>query len=107
MLVEQFDEFCEIGKRTGPTIDLVDHNDVDAALANFFYELAQRWALDRSARKASVVVAVADQSLPSVGLALDVGLGGLALVDERVELLLRRLEARSRPLPNKGALELG
>ena len=44
-------------------------------------------AVHRAAGIAAVVEAVADQSPALVGLALDVGLGGLALVVEGVELL--------------------
>ena len=32
MGVEQLDQFGEIGKRTGETVDLVDDDDVDPAL---------------------------------------------------------------------------
>ena len=31
MGIEQFDQFCEVGQRSGEAIDLVDDDDVDLA----------------------------------------------------------------------------
>ena len=93
--VEQFDQLGEVGERAGQPIDLVDDDDVDPSRRDVVEQLLQGRPLHRPAGKAAVVVAVADQPPAFMGLALDVGFGGLPLVVERVELLLQAA-ARSR-----------
>jgi hypothetical protein len=34
MGIEQFDQFCEVGQRSGQPIDLIDHDDVDLSGSN-------------------------------------------------------------------------
>ena len=34
MGIEQFDQFCEVGQRSGEAIDLVDEDDVDLAASD-------------------------------------------------------------------------
>jgi hypothetical protein len=86
MLVEQLYQLGKIRQRTGETVNLVDHDDVDFAAADIVEELLQGRTLEGGAGQAAVVVPGADQPPALVGLALDVGLAGLALGIEGVEL---------------------
>ena len=88
MCVEELHQLGEVGKRTGEAIHLVDDDDVDPALFHVVEQFLQRRSLYRTAGKAAVVVTVADQLPAFMGLALDIGLRGFALIVERVELLL-------------------
>src|SRR5215208_4898806 len=63
-----------------------DH--VDAAGPDLAEQPLQRRSFHRSAREAAIVVAGRQAAPAFMGLTLDVGLGCLALVVERVELLL-------------------
>jgi hypothetical protein len=68
------------------SVDLIDHDDVDLAAADILQELLQGGAVEGGAGQASIVIAGPDQSPPLVGLTLDIGLAGLALGVERIEL---------------------
>ena len=92
--VEQLDQLGEVGQRAGQAVDLVDHHHIDAAVADVGQELLQGRAFQRSAREAAIVVAVAQRAPAFMGLALDIGLGGLALVVEGVELLVEAMLGR-------------
>ena len=92
--VEHLDELREVHQRARQPVDLVDHDDVDQPLLDVGEQPLQRRALQRAAGEAAVVVGLADQR-PALGaLAGDVGLAGLALGVQRVELLLQPLLAR-------------
>jgi hypothetical protein len=41
MGIEQFDQFCEVGKRSGQPIDLIDHDDVDLSGSNIVQQPLQ------------------------------------------------------------------
>ncbi|MEI2757102.1 MAG: hypothetical protein V9F46_11700 [Chitinophagaceae bacterium] len=70
-------------------VDLVDDHHVDQPVLDVGQQPLQAGALQRAAGDAAVVVLIADQH-PALGaLAGDVGLAGLALGIERVELLLQ------------------
>ena len=87
--VEHLDQLGEIHQRAAEAVDLVDHHHVDAAGLDVGEQPLQRRAFQRRAGDAAVVVAVGHQH-PAFGLlAGDVGLAGLALGIERVELLLQ------------------
>ena len=84
--VEQLDQLGEIGQRAGEPVDLVDHHDVDLAGPDIGQELLQGRAVERGAREAAIVVVVGNEPPALMRLALDIGLAGLALGVERVEL---------------------
>ena len=85
------DELREVHQRARQPVDLVDHDDVDQPLLDVGEQPLQRRPLQRAAGEAAVVVGLADQR-PALGaLAGDVGLAGLALGVQRVELLLQPL----------------
>ena len=86
MLVEQLDQLGEIGERAGQPVDLVDHHDVDLAGPDIGQQALQGRAVEGGTREAAIVVVVGDQAPALMRLALDIGLAGLALGIERVEL---------------------
>ena len=87
--VEHLDQLGEVGQRAAEAVDLVDHDHVDQPVLDIRQQPLQAGALQRAAGDAAVVILVADQH-PALGpLAGDVGLAGLALGVERVELLLQ------------------
>ena len=89
--VEHLDQLREVHQRARQPVDLVDHDDVDQPLLDVGEQPLQRRPLQRAAGEAAVVVGLADQR-PALGaLAGDVGLAGLALGVQRVELLLQPL----------------
>ena len=89
--VEDLDELGKIHQRAAQPVDLVDHDDVDPLALDVGQQPLQRRPLQGRARDAAIVVAVGHQH-PAFGLlAGDIGLAGLALGVERVELLLQAL----------------
>src|SRR5271166_2738396 len=72
-----------------PVLDLVDDDHVDLPRPDIVQQLLERRPLHRPARKAAIVIAFADELPSLMGLAFDVGFGGLALVVESVEVLLQ------------------
>jgi hypothetical protein len=50
MLIEQLDEFCEVGQRTGQAVDLVDDNHIDFAGAHVVEESLQSRSVGVAAR---------------------------------------------------------
>ncbi len=92
--VEDLDQLREIHQRAAEAVDLVDHDDVDQPVLDVGDQLLQRGAVQRAAGEAAVVVAVA-QADPALGLlAGDVGLAGLPLGVEAVELHVEPFLAR-------------
>ena len=89
--VEDLDQLGEVHQRPGQPVDLVDHDDVDQPLLDVGEQLLQRRPFQRAAGEAAVVVGVSDQRPALRALAGDVGLTGLALGVQRVELLLEAL----------------
>ena len=85
--VEHVDQLGEVHQRAGEPVDLVDDHDIDQPGLDVGEQPLQRRPLQRAAGDAAVVVAVGHQH-PALGpLAGDVGLAGLALRVEGVELL--------------------
>jgi hypothetical protein len=41
MGIEQFDQFCKVGKRSSQAVDLVDHNHVDLSGSNIIQKPPQ------------------------------------------------------------------
>ena len=87
--VEHLDQLGEVHERAGEPVDLVDDDDVDPARLDVGEQPLQGRALQRAAGEAAVVVAVGNQHPAFLPLAGDVGLAGLALGIEAVELLLQ------------------
>ena len=86
--VEHLDQLREIHQRARQAVDLVDHHHVDQPVLDVGQEPLQGRAVQRAAGDAAIVILVAHQH-PALGaLAGDVGLAGLALGVEAVELLL-------------------
>ena len=88
MLVKELNQLGEVGERSGEAIHLVDDDHVDATGSDLAEQPLQRRSLHRSAREAAIVIAARQAAPAFMGLALNVGLGCLPLVGERVELLL-------------------
>jgi hypothetical protein len=86
MLVKKLDQLREISQRPGQPVDFIDDNDIDLAGCDFAQKCLQGRAIERGAGKRPVVIAVGNKAPAFVRLALDVGLAGLALSVERVEL---------------------
>ena len=45
MGIEQFDQFCEVSKRSGEAIDLVDDDDIDLPASDIVQKLLQVWTV--------------------------------------------------------------
>ena len=106
MAVEQLDQLGEVGQRAGQTVDLVDDDDVDLSGADIVQQALQGWAVGVAAREAAIVVFGPDQRPAGMRLASDVGLGGIILGIERVEVLLEPLVGRD-PGVDRAADRLG
>ena len=89
--VEQLDELGEVGQRAGQPVDLVDDDDIDLSGADIVQQPLQRRAVGVAAGEAAIVVFGPDQRPAGMGLASDIGLRGLVLGIERVEVLLEPL----------------
>ena len=87
--VEHLDQLGEVDQRAAEAVDLVDDHDVDLAAFDVGQQPLQRGTLQGAAGEAAVVVAVADRHPALRLLAGDIGLAGLALGVEAVELLSR------------------
>ena len=92
--VEQLHQLGEVGQGTGEPVDLVDHDDVDLPGPDILQEPLQGRAVGRSAGIAAVVIPGAQQGPAVMGLAADIGLGGLMLGVEGVELLVQPIFRR-------------
>ena len=91
MRLEHVHQLGEVGQRAAQAVDLVDHHHVHLPALDVGQQPLQRRPLQRAAGEAAVVVAVADQH-PALGaLGGDVGLAGVALGVEGVELLVEPL----------------
>ena len=84
--VEHLDQLGEVHQRAAEAVDLVDDDDVDEPGLDVGEQLLQGRALQRAAGEAAVVIALADGGPAFRLLAGDIGLAGLALGVEGVEL---------------------
>ena len=89
--IEDLDDLGEVGQRAGQPVDLVDHHNVDLAGRDVGQQTLQGRPLHGAAGEAAVVVRGRQHDPALVLLAPDVGLAGLALGVQRVELLLQPL----------------
>ncbi len=87
--VEHLDDLGEVGERAGQAVDLVDHHRIDLAGVDIGEQALQGGAFHRAARIGAVVIGGLDQMPAFAGLASYIGLAGLALGMEGVELLLQ------------------
>ena len=94
MGIEQLDQFGEVGQGPRQTVDLVDDNDVDPPGADIVQQLLQVGTVGGSAGIPAIVIAGPDQGPAGMGLALDVGGGGIVLGVQRVELLVEPMIGR-------------
>src|SRR5208282_226113 len=84
-----FNHLGEVGQRSGETINLVHHDDVDQLLADVLKQALQGRAFHRPAGKAAIVVMSLDE-LPTLALlASDEGFAGFSLRMQRIEFLLQ------------------
>ena len=84
----------KVHQRARQAVDLVDHDHVDQPVLDVGEQLLQAGAFQRAARDAAIVILIAHQH-PAFGLlAGDIGLAGLPLGVEAVELLLEPFLAR-------------
>ena len=94
VLVEQLDELGKIRQGAGQAVDLVDDDDVDLAGSYVLQEPLQGRPVGIAAREAAIVVFGSQQRPAGMGLAADIGLRGVILGVERVEVLLEPLIGR-------------
>ena len=92
--IEQFDQLGEIGQRPGQAVDLVDDDDVDLAGPHVCKKPLQGRAVGIAAGKAAIVVLGPQQRPAGMGLAADIGLRGVILGVQRIEVLFQPLVGR-------------
>ena len=88
MGVEQLHQFGKVCQRPRQTVDLVDDDDVDLPGADVIQQLLKVGTVGGPAGVPAVIVAGPDRGPAGMGLAFDVGGGGLVLRVQRVELLV-------------------
>src|SRR5258708_4229424 len=93
VMLEGLNQLEKIQHRARKTIDLVNDHDIDAAGLNVSHETFKGRAVERAAGHAAIVVAVRDLDPTFPALACDVGLAGLPLGVQRVELHLEAILA--------------
>ena len=91
MRVEDLDHLGEVGERTGQTVHLVYHHDIDQPFPNMREQLLQGGPLDSATGESAIVVGGLDQAPALTDLAPDEGLTCLALRVQGVEVLLKTL----------------
>ena len=89
--LEHLDQPGEVGERAGEPVDLVDDDHIDQPCLDIPEQALQCGPLQRGAGDAAIVVAVRHQHPAFRALAGDIGLAGLALGIERVELHVEAL----------------
>src|SRR5258708_17482373 len=89
MGIEQFNEFGEIGQGSGQAVDFVDNEDIDLPGPDIIQELLEVWPVGGPTGVPAIVIAGSDQGPSGMGLALDIGRGGIVLRIQRVELLVK------------------
>ena len=89
--IKGLDQLGEVGQRTGEAVDLVDDHDVDPAGLDIGQQLFQGRAVEVAAGIGRVVVVLGEGPPALRGLALDIGLAGLPLGVQRIELLLQAM----------------
>jgi hypothetical protein len=91
MSIEQLDHLGEVGERAGEAVHLVDHDRIDPVAPDVPEKPLQARPLHGGAREAAIVVGRLDEPPALMALTPDIGLAGLALGLEGVEILLQPL----------------
>jgi hypothetical protein len=89
--IEELDEFGKVRERSGQAVDFVNDNDLDFVGSHIVKQALQSGALRIAARKSSIVVFSPYERPTGMGLAANVGLAGIILGIERVEVLFQSL----------------
>ena len=85
MGVEKLHQFGEVGKRAGEAVHLVDNDDIDLPAAHVIEKRLKSRPDERSPREGAIIKVIGNELPALMGLALDIGLAGLALCVEGVE----------------------
>src|SRR6267142_1334246 len=88
MNIEQLNQLGEICQRPRQAVDFVDNDDIDLPGADIIQQPLQVGTVGGPTGVPAIVIAGTNQSPAGMGLALDVGGGGLVLRVQRVELLV-------------------
>src|SRR6266436_7035932 len=97
MGIEQLNQLGEVRQRPRQAVDLIDNDDVNFPGADIVQQSLQVRSVSGPAGISPIVIAGTDQGPAGMGLAFNVGGGGLVLRIQRVELLVEPvLESASR-----------
>ena len=88
MGIEQLNQLGEVCQRPRQAVDLVDDDDVNLPGADIVQQLLKVGTVGGPAGVSAVVIAGPDQGPAGMGLAFDIGRGGIVLRVQRVELLV-------------------
>ena len=77
MGIEQFNQLGEVRQRPRQAVDLVDDDDVNLPGTDIFQQFLKVRPVGGPARVSPVVVAGSDQGPAGMGLAFDIGGGGI------------------------------
>jgi hypothetical protein len=86
--IEQFNQLGEVRQRPRQAVDLVDNDDVDLPGPDIIQQPLQVGTVGGPAGVPAIVIAGSDQGPAGMGLALDIGRGGVVLRIQRVEFLI-------------------
>jgi hypothetical protein len=84
--IEGLDQLGEVGQRPGQPVDLVDDDDVDPAGVDILQELLKSRTIQIAAGIGGIVIMLGEGPPAPRGLTLYIGLAGIPLGIERVEL---------------------
>jgi hypothetical protein len=87
--IGQLHQLGEIRQRPRQAVNLIDDDDVNLPGANIDQQPLQIGTVGGPAGIAAIVVAGPDQGPAGMGLAFDIGRGGVVLRVQRVELLVK------------------
>src|SRR5277367_407891 len=91
MGIEQFNQLGEVRQRPRQAVDLVDDDDVNLPGSNVVQELLKVGPVGGSTGIPAIVIPGPNQGPAGMGLASDIGGGGLVLGIQRVELLVEAM----------------
>jgi hypothetical protein len=77
--IEQFNQLGEVRQRSRQAVDFVDNDDIDLPGPDIIQELLEVWPVGRPTGVSAIVIAGSDQGPSGMGLALDIGRGGIVL----------------------------
>ena len=95
MLVEQLDELSEVRQRAGKAVNLIDDDYVDFLGLHILQQPLQSWPVGVAAGESAIVVFGSQHCPSGVRLAPDIGLRGIILCVEGVEVLIEPLVGRN------------